>query len=164
MNPAQLRIEKASPADIPLILSFIRKLAEYERKAHEVVSTEADLRDALFGDRPFVEVLLAYLGSEPAGFALYFWIFSTFRGKPGLYLEDLFVEPPYRGRKIGLALLKELAAVARARGSNRVEWQVLKWNQPAIDFYLRLGAEEIAEWGVYRLQGEALKRLAERTE
>jgi GNAT superfamily N-acetyltransferase len=156
-----VRIEKAAEPDIPLILGFIRKLAEYERKSHEVVATEEGLREALFGPRPIVEVLIAFSGGQPVGFALYFLTFSTFRGRPGLFLEDLFVEPAYRGQKIGTALLAALAKVARERGCFRLEWWVLKWNQPAIDFYKRLGAAEIDEWGIYRLAGEALSKLAE---
>jgi GNAT superfamily N-acetyltransferase len=153
---AQFRIQKATAQDVPVVLSFIRKLAEYEQKSHEVVATEAALHDAMFGPRPIVEVQLAYWDSEPVGFALYYWIFSTFRGKPGLFLEDLFVDPDYRGRKIGTALLQALGAAARERGCSRVEWWVLKWNQPAIDFYRRLGAEEIVEWGIYRLDPQLM--------
>jgi GNAT superfamily N-acetyltransferase len=158
-----VRIEKAAEPDVPLILSFIRKLAEYERKSHEVVATEEALRDALFGPRPIIEVLLAFSGEEPVGFALYFPSFSTFRGRPGLFLEDLFVEPAHRGKKIGTALLAALANIARERGCIRLEWWVLKWNQPAIDFYKRLGAAEVDEWGIYRLEGEALSRMARPT-
>jgi GNAT superfamily N-acetyltransferase len=154
-----VRIEKATEQDVPLILSFIRKLAEYERKSHTVVATEADLREALFGPRPIIEVLIAFNGEEPAGFALYFFSFSTFRGRPGLFLEDLFVEPVHRGKKIGTALLAALAKVARERGCSRMEWWVLKWNQPAIAFYKGFGAVEVDEWGIYRLDGEALSNL-----
>jgi GNAT superfamily N-acetyltransferase len=161
VSSAELRIEKATPADVPIILSFIRKLAEFERKAHEVTATEADLHEALFGPRPIVEVLIARAGAQPVGYALYFWSFSTFRGKPGMFLEDLFIDPEYRGKKIGTAMLQALARAAQERGCGRMEWWVLKWNQPAIDFYRRLGAEEIVEWSIYRLHGEALARMAE---
>jgi GNAT superfamily N-acetyltransferase len=157
-----LRIEPACEQDVPLVLSFIRKLAEYERRAHEVSATEEGLREALFGARPIIEVLLAYNGHEPVGFALFFPIFSTFRGRPGLFLEDLFVDPAHRGQGIGTALLAALAGVARERGCIRLEWWVLKWNQPALQFYKRLGATEVDEWGVYRLEGEALGRLDSR--
>ncbi len=154
-----LRIEPAREQDVPLVLGFIRKLAEYERRSHEVTATEEGLREALFGTRPIIEVLIAYGGEEPVGFALFFPIFSTFRGRPGLFLEDLFVDPPHRGKGIGTALLAALAGVARARGCIRLEWWVLKWNQSALGFYHRLGASEVNEWGVYRLEGEALDRL-----
>jgi GNAT superfamily N-acetyltransferase len=156
------RIERAGEKDVPLVLSFIRKLAEYERKPHEVTATEEGLREALFGTRPIIEVLIAYSGEEPVGFALYFSIFSTFRGRPGLFLEDLFVEPAHRGKGIGKALLAALAKVAQERGCIRLEWWVLKWNRPALAFYERLGATEVNEWGVYRLEGAALDRLAAR--
>jgi GNAT superfamily N-acetyltransferase len=156
-----VRIEKATEADVPLILSFIRRLAEYERKSHEVVATEEGLRGALFGSRPIIEALIAFSGEEPVGFALYFWTFSTFRGQPGLFLEDLFVEPAHRGKKIGTALLAALAKTACERGCIRLEWWVLKWNQPAIDFYKRLGAAEVDEWGIYRLEDEALSNVAD---
>lgn len=155
-----VRIETATAQDVPLILGFIRKLADYERKSHEVVATEEGLRDALFGPRPIIEVLIAFSGEEPVGFALYFLTFSTFRGRPGLFLEDLFVEPAHRGKKIGTALLAALAEVARERGCIRLEWWVLKWNQRAIGFYKRLGAVEVEEWGIYRLEGAALSKLA----
>jgi GNAT superfamily N-acetyltransferase len=156
-----VRIEKATEADVPLVLSFIRKLAEYERKSHTVSATQAGLREALFGARPIIEVLIAFSGEEPVGFALYFMTFSTFRGQPGLFLEDLFVEPAHRGKKIGTALLAALANIARERGCIRLEWWVLKWNQPAIGFYERLGATEVDEWGIYRLEGEPLDRMAD---
>ena len=154
-----IRIEKAAEKDVPLILDFIRKLAEYERRSHEVVATEDNLRIALFGPHPVVEVLLAYVGHEPAGFALYFRTFSTFLGRTGIHLEDVFVDPPHRRKGIGMRLMKAVAAVASEHGG-RLEWWVLKWNQPAIDFYIRMGSAEMDEWGIYRLDGEALSRLA----
>jgi GNAT superfamily N-acetyltransferase len=155
-----VRIEKATEPDVPLVLGFIRKLAEYERKSDQVSATEEGLREALFGPRPIIEVLIAFSGEEPVGFALYFMTFSTFRGQPGLFLEDLFVEPAHRGKKIGTALLAALANIARERGCIRLEWWVLKWNQPAIGFYQRLGATEVDEWGIYRLEGGALSNMA----
>jgi GNAT superfamily N-acetyltransferase len=155
-----VRIERATEADVPLVLSFIRKLAEYERKSDQVSATEEGLREALFGARPMIEVLIAFSSDEPVGFALYFTTFSTFRGQPGLFLEDLFVEPAHRGKKIGTALLAALANIARERGYIRLEWWVLKWNQPAIGFYKRLGATEVDEWGIYRLEGAPLDRMA----
>ena len=130
-------------------------------RSHEVSATEEGLREALFGARPIIEVLFAFIGEEPVGFALFFSIFSTFRGRPGLFLEDLFVDPAHRGKGIGTALLAALAKLAQERGCIRLEWWVLKWNQPAVGFYRRLGATEVDEWGVYRLEGEALSSLAE---
>jgi GNAT superfamily N-acetyltransferase len=153
----------AVPEDVPLILSFIRKLAEYERLAHAVVASEEGLTEALFGPRPAAEVILTEWEGEPAGFALFFTTFSTFVGRPGLYLEDLFVEPWLRGKGIGKALLLRLAQLAVERGYGRVEWSVLDWNEPAIGFYRSLGAVPMDEWTVYRLSGEALERLAGRT-
>jgi GNAT superfamily N-acetyltransferase len=156
---ANLRIAAATERDLPLILRFIRSLAEYERLSDHMVATEGDLREALFGPQPVAWVLLAYWADEPAGFALYFLNFSTFLGKPGIYLEDLFVEPALRGKGIGKALLVRLAEIARERGYGRLEWSVLDWNRPAIDFYRSLGAEAKAEWTTYRLSGERLKSL-----
>jgi GNAT superfamily N-acetyltransferase len=156
-----LRIGPATEPDVPLILSFICKLAEYEKLSHEVVATEDRLRDGLFGARPVAEVLLAYWADEPAGFALYFPNFSTFLGQPGIYLEDLFVEPEFRGRGIGKALLGRLAKIAQERNCGRLEWAVLDWNRPAIDFYRSLGAVAKDEWTVFQLAGDSLNRLAE---
>jgi GNAT superfamily N-acetyltransferase len=155
-----LRIESATPQDIPLILSFIRKLADYEKMSHLMVATEEDLRDALFGPRPVAETLLAYADDLPAGFALYFETYSTFRGRRGIFLEDLYVEPPYRGAGIGKRLLAAVAKAAHDRGG-WLQWLVLDWNQPSIDFYRRLGAAKVEEWNSYRLDGDALVRLAE---
>ncbi len=143
-------IEAATPADIPLILSFIRELAEYEQLAHEVVATGADLERTLFGGRPAAEVVLARCNGEPAGFALFFHNYSTFLGKPGIYLEDLFVRPQFRGTGTGLALLRHLAQLTQERDCGRLEWWVLDWNQKAIDFYERLGARAMSGWTVYR--------------
>ena len=155
------RLREAVESDLPLIASLIRELADYERLLHEVRLTEAGLRDALFGERRYAEVVIAEAGDgEPAGFALFFHNFSTFLGRPGIYLEDLFVRPPYRGAGIGKALLRHLARLAEERGCGRLEWAVLDWNAPAIEFYLGLGARPAAGWNVYRLEGEALGRLA----
>ena len=156
----------ATPADSAIILDFIRQLAAYERLAHEVVADEATLSAHLFGPRPMAEVLIAEVNTgeraEPAGFALFFHNFSTFLGRPGIYLEDLFVRPELRGAGIGGALLAQLARVAVERGCGRFEWAVLDWNESAIGFYRSLGAEPHRDWTVYRVTGEALDRLAER--
>jgi GNAT superfamily N-acetyltransferase len=155
-----ISIRPATPADVPLVLSFIRELARYERLAAQVSASEADLATALFGPRPYAEVVFACLAGAPVGFALFFHNFSTFLGKPGLYLEDLFVRPAYRGRAIGKALLKHLAALALERGCGRFQWQVLDWNRPSRDFYEALGAQADPAWVNYRMTGEALRRLA----
>jgi GNAT superfamily N-acetyltransferase len=153
-------IRPATEQDVPLIASFIRQLAEYERLSHEAVMTEDMLRESLFGARRFAEVLLGYAGERPVGFALFFHNFSTFLGRPGLYLEDLFVIPEMRGKGYGRALLVELARIACERKCGRFEWSVLDWNKPAIDFYKNLGAVPMDEWTIYRVTGESLKRLA----
>ena len=155
-----LRIEAATDADVPVIFQMIRALADYEKLGHEVVATEASLREALFGSRRFGEVVLGSVGSEPVGFALFFHNFSTFRGAPGLYLEDLFVQPRWRGYGFGRRLLAHLAAVAVARGCHRMEWAVLDWNEPAIAFYRRVGAQPLGDWTTFRLTGESLHALA----
>jgi GNAT superfamily N-acetyltransferase len=156
-----LQIAPATPEDVPLVLAFIRELAEYERLTHAVVASEALLHDQLFGDRPGAEVILAREEGEPAGFAVFFHNFSTFVGRRGLYLEDLYVRPEHRGRGVGRALLRYLAALALARGCGRFEWSVLDWNEPAIRFYRSLGARAMDDWTVFRLDGDALGRLAE---
>ncbi|HEY8540375.1 MAG TPA: GNAT family N-acetyltransferase [Steroidobacteraceae bacterium] len=155
-----LRIDPATPADVPVIRDLIRELAEFERLTHEAKATEEQLRDALFGPQPAAEVLIARMGDEVAGFALYFHNFSTFVGRRGLYLEDLFVRPRFRGLGCGAALLKRLARIAVERNCGRMEWSVLDWNQRAIDFYRSLGAVPMNEWTTYRLTGEALQKLA----
>ena len=157
-----VRIEPATIADVPIILELIRSLAEYEKLTHTVIATEDALRQTLFGPRPCAEVLLALDGSEPLGFALFFPNYSTFLAKPGLYLEDVFVKPHARGRGIGLALLKRLAAIARDRGYGRMEWSVLDWHQPAIGFYKKLGAVLMDEWRICRITGDAIAMLADR--
>jgi len=155
-----LALAPAVEADVPLLLRFIRDLAVYEKLAHEVVATEDGLRRTLFGERPYAEALIARLDGVPAGFALYFHNYSTFLGKPGLYLEDLFVEPGQRGKGMGRALLQRLAAIALERGCGRVEWAVLDWNAPSIAFYRALGASAMDDWTVFRLEGAALQAMA----
>jgi len=153
-------IVAATPADVPLLLALITELADYEKLRHEVVATQASVSNALFGPRPSAEAVIARVAGEPAGFALYFHNFSTFLGKHGLYLEDLFVRPAYRGRAIGKALLRYLAALALQRDCGRFEWAVLDWNRPARDFYEALGAQAKSDWIIHRISGDALKRLA----
>lgn len=154
----QLRL--ANPADTGLILQLIRELAEFEQLAHEVHSDEASLREHLFGLQPRAEVLIVEVDGAVAGFALWFHHFSTFLGKPGLYLEDLYIRPAYRGGGYGKALMVHLAQIALQRGCGRFEWWVLDWNQRAIEFYRSLGAEPMSEWTVQRVSGTALERLA----
>ncbi len=155
-----LSIRSATPADISLIGQFIRDLAEYEKLAHEVRFDEAVMAQKLFGPRPFAEVLIGEIDGTPQGFALFFHNFSTFEGRPGIYLEDLFVRPDARGSGLGKALLAKLAALAVERDCARLEWSVLDWNTPAIDFYKALGARPMDEWTVYRVDGDALMGLA----
>ena len=155
-----MTLRAATVADVPQILAFIRALADYERLLHEVIATEDGIRQALFGPRPYAEVVLAEDDGAPIGFALFFHTFSTFVGVPGLYLEDLFVVPEARGRGVGRALLAHLSRLAVERGCGRVEWAVLDWNAPAIRFYESLGARPNSEWTVYRLTGEPLTALA----
>lgn len=156
-----LSIRPATRADLPLIAQFIRDLAAYERLAHEVRFDEACLGDRLFGTRPYAEVLIGEIDGVPQGFALFFHNFSTFEGKPGIYLEDLFVRPDARGSGLGKALLKRLAALAVERDCARLEWSVLDWNEPSIQFYKALGAKAMDEWTIYRVDGDALGELAE---
>lgn len=153
-------IRTATAADVPLILEFIRGLASYEKLSHEVVATEAALRDTLFGSPPAAQVVIAEVNGQPAGFALYFFNYSTFLARPGLYLEDLFVKPEFRGAGTGKALLLHLAKIANARGCGRMEWTVLDWNEPAIKFYDSLGARRMNEWKICRLTGPALTQYA----
>jgi GNAT superfamily N-acetyltransferase len=155
-----ITIRPATRNDLPLILHFIRALAEYEREPNAVVATEADLDRWLFGDRPAAEVVFATTGGVDSGFALFFPNFSTWAGKPGLYLEDLFVLPEYRRRGLGRTLLAHLARVCIERGYARFQWSVLDWNEPSIAFYRSLGANAMDEWTTYRIEGEALNRLA----
>ena len=160
---AGLVLREASAHDIPLIVRFIRDLAEYERLPHECVATEDSVRRTLFGERRYAEVVIAEAGGEPAGFALFFHSYSTFLARPGIYLEDLYVRPEMRGQGIGKALLAHLAALAVERGCGRLEWAVLNWNEPAIRFYRSLGAKQQDEWSVYRVTGETLEALARQT-
>ncbi len=153
-------IKPATIEDVPLIFSFIKKLAEYEKLLHAVTATENGLREVLFGERRYAETVIAYYENQPVGFALFFHNFSTFLGKPGIYLEDLFVDPKFRGQGFGKALLAHLAKLAQERDCGRLEWAVLNWNKPSIDFYESLGAKPMNEWTVYRLTGEALEQLA----
>jgi GNAT superfamily N-acetyltransferase len=155
-----LSIRHATRADLPLIAQFIRDLADYERLAHEVRFDEAVLGDRLFGTRPYAEVLIGELDGTPQGFALFFHNFSTFEGKPGVYLEDLFVRPEARGSGLGKALLAALAQIAIERDCARLEWWVLDWNDPAIQFYKKLGAKPMDEWTTFRVDGDALDALA----
>jgi len=155
-----LQIRAATSADVPVIAELIRGLARFEKLEHEVVMTDDLLAAGLFGERPYAEVLLAVVEDRPVGFALFFHNFSTFLGRPGIYLEDLFVVPEDRGSGIGRALLEHLARLAVDRGCGRLEWAVLDWNRDAISFYERLGARPNSDWTVYRLTGEALTTLA----
>ncbi len=158
----EIEIRPATEEDVPLILSFIRELAEYERLSHEVSATEDLLRESLFGERRGAEVVIGDHGGEPAGFALFFHNFSTFLGRPGIYLEDLYVKPEFRGKGIGRAMLAYLARVAKERDCGRLEWSVLDWNDPAIELYKSIGAVPMDGWTVYRATGEALDELAAR--
>ena len=155
-----LSIRSATPADLPLIAQFIRDLADYEKLAHEVRFDEAKLGEKLFGPRPFAEVVIGEIGGAPQGFALFFHNFSTFEGKPGIYLEDLFVRPEARGSGLGKALLAHLAKLCVERDCARLEWSVLDWNAPAIGFYQSLSAKLMDEWTVQRVDGAALVALA----
>lgn len=153
-------IRLAEPADVPLILDFIKALAEYEKLSHEVVATEAILRESLFGERRVAEVILAYEGDTAVGFALFFHNFSTFLGRPGIYLEDVYITPECRGKGYGKKLLGYLANLAVERNCGRLEWWVLDWNEPAIDFYKRIGAKPMDEWTVFRVDGDNLQKLS----
>lgn len=153
-------IKSAHPTDVPLILSFIKELADYEKLSHEVVATETLLQETLFGEHAKAHVLIGYLNEEPVSFALYFYNFSTFLGRPGIYLEDLFVKPQARGKGIGQKMLVHLAKLAKSQHCGRLEWWVLDWNESAIGFYKRLGARAMDEWTVYRVTGQALDELA----
>jgi len=158
MKTAQ--IVEAGIEDVADILGFIRDLAKFEKLEHEVAATEQGLRESLFGPRQYAEVVFVETEGERVGFAIFFHNYSTFLGRPGLYLEDLYVRPEKRGQGYGKLLLRHLASLAVARGCGRLEWWVLDWNQGAIDFYRSLGAEPMSDWTVYRLSGEALRRLA----
>jgi GNAT superfamily N-acetyltransferase len=156
-----LRIQPVSEKDVALLLTFIKELAEYERLADKVVTTERVLRDSLFGARPAAEALIAFLGDEPVAFAIWFYNFSSFLGRPGLYIEDIYVRPHARGQGVGKALLLHLARLAKKRRCARMEWSVLDWNEPAISFYKGLGARPMDEWTTFRLDAHAFAHLAE---
>ena len=158
---SRFRIDSARPADVPLILSLIRELADYEKLADDVVATEARIERALFGEPPQAEAVVARVDGEPVGFALYFQTFSTFLARPGLYLEDLYVRPAHRGNGYGRRLLVHVARLAVDRGCGRFEWSVLDWNELAQTTYRRAGAAPMDEWTVWRLTGDALRKLAD---
>lgn len=158
---SSLEIRSATVEDVATILQLIRDLATYERAPNDVTATEEQLRKVLFGEKPAAEVVLAFAGGVPVGFAVFFHNFSTWLGRPGLYLEDLFVKPEKRGKGYGRALLVHLGRIARDRGCGRMEWAVLNWNEPAIEFYRKLGAKPMDEWTVYRLTGDQINALAE---
>jgi GNAT superfamily N-acetyltransferase len=159
---AGIRIVPAQASDVPVILEMIKALADYEQLTHEVVATEDDLRQSLFGPRPAGEVVLAYAGDTPIGFALFFHNFSTVLGRHGLYLEDLFVVPEWRGKGVGKQLLAHIAAIAESRKCGRMEWAVLDWNESAIAFYRRMGAHVLDEWRLCRLTGHELRAASTR--
>ena len=156
----EITIRPAGEHEVPLILQFVRDLAAYEHLEHEVVATERQLREVLFGQRRFAEVVFACLNGEPVGFALFFHNFSTFLGKPGIYLEDLFVRPEARGQGVGRRLLEWLAGEVIHRECGRLEWAVLDWNESSIQFYQSLGAEHVKQWQIFRVTGPALIKLA----
>ena len=159
---ADIRIEAATASEVPTILRLIRALAEYEKLSDEVVATEDNIRKTLFGDAPEAEAVIAWARDEPVGLAIWFHNYSTFLAQRGLYLEDLFVLPEWRGQGIGKALLVHLAGIAIERGCGRMEWSVLNWNTPAVGFYRSIGAAPMDKWTVYRLAGDALTALARR--
>ncbi len=159
MTKPGIEIRSATASDVPLLLTLIRQLAEYEHLAHEVVATEESLGAALFGPRPAAEALIGSLEGQAVGFALFFQNFSTFLGRPGLYLEDVFVQPAFRGRGLGEALLRHVAREAVRRNCGRFEWAVLDWNEAAIRFYQKLGARQLNDWRIFRVTDDALRRL-----
>lgn len=160
VSGSEVAIVRARESDVPVILQLIRGLADYEKLSHAVTATEEKLRETLFGEHPGADVLLARMHHECVGFALFFPNYSTFLAKPGIFLEDLYVKPEWRGKGIGRALLVRVAQMARERGCGRLEWEVLDWNEPAIRFYKSLGAVPMEEWTKYRVTGEALENLA----
>jgi len=159
---SKFRIRTATEEDAPVIFSLIKELAEYEHLSHEVVASVNDIRKTLFGEHPFAETLIGEYEGLPVSFALFFYNFSTFLGKPGIYLEDLYVQPQHRGKGFGSKMLAHIAALAKERNCGRFEWSVLNWNTPAIRTYEKLGATPMNEWVLYRLSGEALDRLADK--
>jgi GNAT superfamily N-acetyltransferase len=154
------KIRAATSEDVPAIFSLIQALAEYEKLSHQVTGTESDLHDHLFGEKPLVEAIVATIQTQAVGFALFFHNYSTFLTKPGIYLEDLFVLPEYRGEGIGKAFLNHLAQLAVTRNCGRLEWSVLDWNEPAIGFYQRMGADVLPDWRICRVTGDALSQMA----
>jgi len=157
---SHLTITPATEEHLPIVLAFIRKLADFEKLTHAMVADETTLRASLFEGKPAAEVVLAYVASEPVGFAVFFQNFSTFLGRPGIYLEDLFVDPEHRGKGVGKALLAYIANLANDRRCGRLDWAVLDWNTPAIEFYRSLGAVLLNDWRIFRLTGDALERVA----
>ena len=160
----KITIRHAAEDDVALVLQFIRELAEYEKLGHEVIASEARLRDSLFGDKPEAEACLAFVDDQPAGFALFYENYSTFIGRKGIHLEDLFVRPEFRGLGLGRKLLVKVAAITRSRNCQRLTWQVLDWNESARQFYFGLDAEHLTDWQTFRLTDEALELLAAETE
>jgi GNAT superfamily N-acetyltransferase len=158
----ELTIRKAEKSDAPLILSFIKEIANYEKLSHEVTATEKDIQENLFGDTKYAEVLIAESENEPVGYALFFYNFSTFTGRPGIYLEDLFIRPKYRGKGIGKTLLLKLIKIAKNKNCGRVEWCVLDWNEPAIEFYKNLGAVPMDGWSIFRVTNEKFEKILEK--
>lgn len=161
MTKDAFTLRQAKVEDVSDIVEFIRELALYEKLSHEMIATDESIAEWLFGERPAAEVIIARIADEPVGFALYFTTFSTFLGRPGIYLEDLFVRPGHRGAGIGKALLQHIARIACERGYGRVEWAVLDWNESAIGFYERLGAVALDDWTTYRVSGEGLQLMAQ---
>lgn len=157
---SELELRSPKPNEVHYIVTFIRELADYEKLLHECQITEESLRESLFCDRPHAETLLAFLDQKPIGFCLWFHNYSTFLGKPGLYLEDLYIQPEYRNQGIGKRILAKLASIALERGCGRFEWAVLDWNEPSIAFYRKIGAEPMNDWTVQRVTGDALLALA----
>lgn len=160
LEASKLMIRPATKSDVPIILAFIKMLADYERLSHEVLATEESLRETLFGRRRTAEVAIGYFKREAVGFVLFFHNYSTFLGRPGIYIEDLFIHESYRRRGFGQALLRYVARIAAERGCGRLEWSVLDWNQPAVEFYRKLGAIPMNEWTVFRITGSDLEKLA----
>lgn len=160
MQSKKFEIRKANVSDVSIILGFIRELAEYEKLLDQVVATEESLKETLFGKKPFAEVIIGEVNSQPVAFAIFFHNYSTFLGKPGLYLEDLYVKQEWRGHGFGKIMLSYLAKIAVERNCGRMEWWVLDWNEPAIEFYKKIGARPMSEWTVQRLEGDSLKKLA----
>lgn len=159
-NDTKIEIKPATVADVPLILSLIRDLAVYEKLSHEVVATESILRESLFGEHPYAEVSIGYYDSIPAGYTLFFHSFSTFTGRPGIYIEDIFVKGEYRGNGLGKSLFLYVAGLAKDRNCKRLEYSVLTWNEPALNFYKQFGAERMDDWRLFRITAGALDKLA----